>query len=1187
MQINSKHPVSHHLTCLSGSSQSPLIGPNILSDMSTTNGMTSERSTPISLHSLQHFNTGNGSTGFANNNGFTAGSGLRSSQNSIPGTPLLPPPLPPPRSATPSSAGSHTKTLHSIFFPPILPARSGRQQMGFASNKSITASNSALLPNKSPTFVTDINSNAENERNRELSSSWSSKLNQQQVSPDNNKLLNTPTACRSSSSKLNSPALISSNTTISNSSSNSGCAHRNAFFPETHPNKSQFTHIQQPPLVRRSVNLTTEFNRASNGSPTNQSSATTTVLNGCNNSHHSIINLSSASIRATDVNKLNQHSRTIQTTDASHDIVKSSIAPNLWTQQEDNYHLYHEPIDLEEEQNQQQTIIQQKNHSHSSPQQHPIRPARSIALGQYSPDFRTQPVNSRVNTPRSADHIASISRLPSQPRQNQSCAIVSSKSSNDWSIGLPSNPLRNRSPINIDHQNHNEATSEFEASNHTSDGRNDVSADIYFCYVSMKSNERANHRSKSYHGPKNTTISRNQNFQASYSKDASKNLSSSSVVDLPVSNLLSSNMPIHLRDHCVRELVETESNYVHALEMIINSFSKPLEPLMKRDDHHAIFGHIKYFYQIHSSFQIELVKASYQFPNASPLSSPSAQSHNPGKAVTINGNSNHRISSCFLNFKERFLKYDEYCASLSKTQSLVDELVSRNEALAQQLERCQQDANDGRFKLRDLLSLPLQRILKYHILLLELVKNTSQKNEDYYGLRKAYECMVDIGQYINEVKRDTETAQIIHDIERSISGLNIPNTSLGDYGHLITDGFIKIKIPHDSKAKLPHDIKLKQKKYVFVFDKAILICKDTGYKKYQFKEALILNEFEIDVNPATALNDIAPRQSMKEKRRYSFNLVKLSDKTTYSFIAKSIEIKKRWVDSIQKAFDNIKPVACRTGETDHDFVMHTFERASSCDHCEKLLLGLYYQGYRCRVCSAGAHKKCLAQMRPCSLTMTPRPSNGSKTQSRAKCSTEPQSPSVRSNCSDETHNVFSHFPTSHSSSTPCVDVLSNEYSNLGSRLNAVNLSSSFRGMKSNGIEESPNDTDSKENHQFDVLNEDGSSYVNFILNEYPWFHGRMNRDQAQALLERSPHGTFLVRVSPKHNGSYVISLNYNSQVKHMRIYVKDNQLFLSQNRYFKSVIELVSWYEQNSLVESFHMLDARLAIPYKGLKNCD
>ena len=36
------------------------------------------------------------------------------------------------------------------------------------------------------------------------------------------------------------------------------------------------------------------------------------------------------------------------------------------------------------------------------------------------------------------------------------------------------------------------------------------------------------------------------------------------------------------------------------------------------------------------------------------------------------------------------------------------------------------DANGGKFKLRDLLSVPMQRILKYEILLRELLKHTMQ-----------------------------------------------------------------------------------------------------------------------------------------------------------------------------------------------------------------------------------------------------------------------------------------------------------------------------------------------------------------------------------------------------------------------------------------------------------------------------
>lgn len=118
-------------------------------------------------------------------------------------------------------------------------------------------------------------------------------------------------------------------------------------------------------------------------------------------------------------------------------------------------------------------------------------------------------------------------------------------------------------------------------------------------------------------------------------------------------------------------------------------------------------------------------------------------------------------------------------------------------------------------------------------------------------------------------------------------------------------------------------------------------------------------------------------------------------------------------------------------------------------------------------------------------------------------------------------------------------------------------------------------------------------YANISLDDYPWYYGEMKRDTAQTLLKSLPHGAFLVRVSPTltkkassadGHESYVISLNYNSQIKHMRIYVsQDNELFLSPNRSFKNLVELVCWYQDNSLVESFHLLDARLEIPSKYL----
>ena len=40
-----------------------------------------------------------------------------------------------------------------------------------------------------------------------------------------------------------------------------------------------------------------------------------------------------------------------------------------------------------------------------------------------------------------------------------------------------------------------------------------------------------------------------------------------------------------------------------------------------------------------------------------------------------------------------------------------------------------------------------------------------QSREEANGLKKAYECMLDVADYVNEVKRDKETLQIIEELQ--------------------------------------------------------------------------------------------------------------------------------------------------------------------------------------------------------------------------------------------------------------------------------------------------------------------------------------------------------------------------------------------------------------------------------------
>jgi len=110
------------------------------------------------------------------------------------------------------------------------------------------------------------------------------------------------------------------------------------------------------------------------------------------------------------------------------------------------------------------------------------------------------------------------------------------------------------------------------------------------------------------------------------------------------------------------------------------------------------------------------------------------------------------------------------------------------------LQRCEQEANSNKFKLSDILSVPMQRVLKYHLLLDKLVEETPREwIEDFRALAKAREVMVDVAQYINEVKRDSDTLDIIKDIQASIIDWDVPeDAQLKDFGRLLRDGELKV-----------------------------------------------------------------------------------------------------------------------------------------------------------------------------------------------------------------------------------------------------------------------------------------------------------------------------------------------------------------------------------------------------------
>lgn len=79
----------------------------------------------------------------------------------------------------------------------------------------------------------------------------------------------------------------------------------------------------------------------------------------------------------------------------------------------------------------------------------------------------------------------------------------------------------------------------------------------------------------------------------------------------------------------------------------------------------------------------------------------------------------------FLVFREPFLIYGDYCSNMTHATDSLRDICKRNSGMEQLVQQCQKEHSGGRVQLRDILSVPMQRILKYHLLLDKLVKETS------------------------------------------------------------------------------------------------------------------------------------------------------------------------------------------------------------------------------------------------------------------------------------------------------------------------------------------------------------------------------------------------------------------------------------------------------------------------------
>jgi len=134
------------------------------------------------------------------------------------------------------------------------------------------------------------------------------------------------------------------------------------------------------------------------------------------------------------------------------------------------------------------------------------------------------------------------------------------------------------------------------------------------------------------------------------------------------------------RDFVIRELVETEANYLDVLNALKNKFMQPMEKLLK-DEIKIIFPRIKVRTQIDIKLR-DFIKTFYLISSVQELVDIHVAFLERVREAT-KPHARVKLSSVFIDFREKFLIYGDYCSKMTEATDTLRDVCKRSAAIEQ------------------------------------------------------------------------------------------------------------------------------------------------------------------------------------------------------------------------------------------------------------------------------------------------------------------------------------------------------------------------------------------------------------------------------------------------------------------------------------------------------------------------
>nr|XP_013006531.1 T-lymphoma invasion and metastasis-inducing protein 2 isoform X1 [Cavia porcellus]XP_023420328.1 T-lymphoma invasion and metastasis-inducing protein 2 isoform X1 [Cavia porcellus]XP_023420329.1 T-lymphoma invasion and metastasis-inducing protein 2 isoform X1 [Cavia porcellus] len=258
----------------------------------------------------------------------------------------------------------------------------------------------------------------------------------------------------------------------------------------------------------------------------------------------------------------------------------------------------------------------------------------------------------------------------------------------------------------------------------------------------------------------------------------------------------------------IQELVDTEKSYVKDLSCLFELYLEPLqnETFLTQDEMESLFGSLPEMLEFQKVFLETLEDGISASSDFNILETPSQFR----KLLFSLGGS-------FLYYADHFKLYSGFCANHIKVQKVL-ERAKTDKAFKTFLD-ARNPTKQHSSTLESYLIKPVQRVLKYPLLLKELVSLTDHESEEHYHLTEALKAMEKVASHINEMQKIYEDYGTVFDqlvAEQSGTEKEVTELSMGE---LLMHSTVSWLNPFLSLGKARKDLELT----VFVFKRAVIL----------------------------------------------------------------------------------------------------------------------------------------------------------------------------------------------------------------------------------------------------------------------------------------------------------------------------------------------------------------------------